>query len=689
MVCPTDEMLRNLFRNDDLTSSADTLTHLKSCSACQQRMSQWDSPSRLEELLQSAGNSDIVIGGMDPVIDDLATNAYRVNAEQQIGQYVLLRSLGQGGGGEVFEARHRLLRRRVAVKLMAARHSGDPLARQRFFREMESIGKLHHPHVVHAYDAGESDGVLYLAMELVDGENVELMARRRGVIPIAEACEIVRQAALGLQHIWETGLVHRDLKPSNLLMSASGIKIADLGLALLRHQEPEDDRLTGERTVLGTADYMAPEQAEGSRDVDIRADLYSLGCTLFRLLAGRPPFAVAENTSPLRKLWAHASDPIPDVRQLRPDVPVELAELVRTLLAKSREDRPAEPRLLAESLEPFCASLDPSQIVSSGGRGGIRTGSTSRDLTHPRASSTAYQSLIEQTRQILLTRWGRVAVLAALAVCLVLIIGRGLSPGLRAVAPIGGATPAPLAAATIPAAVPEAPTAPAESAQAAAVTPVLPAAPLNAVERQWKDIFQQMPVDLPWPGRSGAATLRLDEGLEALVVVAPQSLRLMKLGDLAGDHTGDIQIATAVSIHSRLGNFGYFFGFHILPENHRQVIQFQGIEVDLLESTATERSLLVRRCLVGVDRESGSMSSQNNHHERVTLPAFPEELTFHVALRDDLLTSVRLSGTDCPELCSDRMNTQFPRTSCTGPFGLYVYGASAEFRKPFFQRAMR
>jgi len=680
VVCPTDETLRSLLLDADRTSLAETLTHLTNCAACRARLSQWDDEARLDSLLNAANNSDVVFASL-PDSEDAPTNTYAV-PRRRVGQYELLRSVGKGGGGEVFEARHVLLRRRVAVKLLDSRHSGDQLARQRFFREMESIGKLDHPHVVHAHDAGEADGTLYLAMEYVEGENVEAMARRRRVIPIAEACEIVRQAALGLQHIWESGLVHRDLKPSNLLMSKTGVKIADLGLALLHDRDSVDDRLTGERTVLGTADYMSPEQAEGSHEVDIRADVYSLGCTLFRLLAGRAPYAVAENISPLRKMWAHASEPTPDVRTLRPDTPEELARLIQKLMSKNREDRPVEPRQLAEDLLPYCGMLDPSQVVPGvANASGVRS-STARELNGTSGSAT-HRTVIEQTHEVLQKH--QTPVVAIVAVLLTLA-GLWLPhwifpPGDPPQQPVPGMNTAGAAPAPGPVLLPE------------VKNPVVPVEPLvarilpNEVETLWMNVFQQPPQDLNWNGRIGAGTWRLDADLQALTVMAPQALRLIQLGEITDDTLGPLELSTDAVIHSRVGCYGFFFGFRELPADSAVSAEFQGIEINTLGATDEVRTLLVRRHRTRVARMTGALISENNHHVKISLPTVPESISLTALLNGDVVEQVRLNDTECSALCSPRLNNQFARDDYLGPFGVYVYHASVEVRKPVFQRA--
>ena len=164
---------------------------------------------------------------------------------------------------------------------------------------MKAVGKLVHPNIVHAYDAGEEAGIHFLVMEYVDGVDVTRIQKRCGQLAVADACEIVRQAAIGLQHAHENRMVHRDIKPSNLLATKDGVvKVLDLGLALLHEGDAAAARdLTNTGQVMGTLDYMAPEQADDTHAVDIRADIYSLGCTLYSLLAGQPPFAGPQFTT--------------------------------------------------------------------------------------------------------------------------------------------------------------------------------------------------------------------------------------------------------------------------------------------------------------------------------------------------------------------------------------------------------
>lgn len=285
------------------------------------------------------------------------------NSVTRIRDYQLLEVLGQGGMGAVYRAEHTRLKRTVALKVLARGRTSDPQAVARFEREMEAVGRLDDPRIVRALDAGEYDGIHYLVMEYVDGIDLAVLARQMGRLAIADACEVTRQAALGLQRVYEAGLVHRDLKPSNLMLTRSGrIKILDLGLALLRG-ESSDREMTEAGQAIGTVDYMAPEQVTDSHSVDIRADVYSLGCTLYRLLTGRAPFA-ADGPRPMPEaIMAHVRDPVPPIESHRPEVPEGLATIICRMLAKSPADRFATPVELADALRPFAADSDLVSLV--------------------------------------------------------------------------------------------------------------------------------------------------------------------------------------------------------------------------------------------------------------------------------------------------------------------------------------
>jgi formylglycine-generating enzyme required for sulfatase activity len=252
----------------------------------------------------------------------------------------------------VFKARHAKLGRIVALKLIRKERLESPVAVKRFQRECMAAARLDHPNVVRAYDADEDGGTHFFAMEYVEGTDLARLVKEKGPLSVAEACDCARQAALGLQHAFEKGMVHRDIKPHNLLRTTDGVlKILDMGLArfsLGAADGESSSSLTQDGALMGTPDYIAPEQARDSKNADIRADLYSLGCTLFYLLTGRVPFGGGTLTE---KLLSHQMDPVPDVRQLRPDVPEAVGQVVTTLMAKKPEDRYQAPAETVKALE--------------------------------------------------------------------------------------------------------------------------------------------------------------------------------------------------------------------------------------------------------------------------------------------------------------------------------------------------
>ncbi|HMF14561.1 MAG TPA: serine/threonine-protein kinase, partial [Gemmataceae bacterium] len=287
-------------------------------------------------------------------------------AELRLGNYVILTRVGEGGMGQVFKARHSRLGHVVALKILRKDRLANPAAVKRFEREVSAACQVEHPNVVRAFDADVTGGTMFLAMEYVEGIELDKLVRGSGALPVAEACEYARQTAAGLAACHERGLVHRDVKPKNLLLTFQGkgearvplVKILDLGLARVDgvRSEPGMPRLTQLGKVIGTADYMPPEQARDSHQVDGRADLYSLGCTLYFLLAGKPPFS---GDSKIEKIVSHQLEEAPRLERVRPDVPPELAAVVRKLMAKHPDDRCQSASEVIAALAPFCVAEEP------------------------------------------------------------------------------------------------------------------------------------------------------------------------------------------------------------------------------------------------------------------------------------------------------------------------------------------
>lgn len=322
-----------------------------------------DPPLALQKMLAAA-----IENGLAHEKTTRARNSAADDGPRMIRDYRLLEKLGQGGMGEVYKALHIRLNKTVALKLLSAERMSSATM-SRFQREMRAGGLLDHPNITRTTDGGEQDGQPFLVMEYVAGLDLSRLMERQGPLSIAEACEIIRQAALGLQHAHENGLIHRDLKPSNLMLAPDGrTKILDLGLALLDESSTETE-LTSAGQMMGTADYMAPEQVGNSHGVDIRADIYSLGCTLFKLLVGEAPFAGPRFKTAVQKIVGHSEHPAPNASERRADVPAELSALLARVMAKRPDDRPSTPAEFAAALSSFCVGADTRALIQHALRG--------------------------------------------------------------------------------------------------------------------------------------------------------------------------------------------------------------------------------------------------------------------------------------------------------------------------------
>lgn len=273
--------------------------------------------------------------------------------------YRLLAPVGKGGMGHVFKALDTKTGAIVAIKVMSRKLTGNQTLVNRFRREIRASSLLNNPHIVRTLDAGRVGNVDFMVMEYVNGDQVDRIVSRITAIPVAMACEIVRQVAIGLQHAHEQKMVHRDLKPGNLMVdwSADGsgtVKIMDMGLVRLGTDGEERTSVTKAGQVMGTPDYMSPEQGWDTATVDIRSDIYSLGCTFFRLLTGRVPFP---GDNPLQVLMARCSKDAPSSKNLRPDIPDPVDAIVRRMTLRDPAARFQSPQEVIDILEPFSTPL--------------------------------------------------------------------------------------------------------------------------------------------------------------------------------------------------------------------------------------------------------------------------------------------------------------------------------------------
>lgn len=281
---------------------------------------------------------------------------------RMLGPYKILHEIGRGAMGTVFKAEHTSLKRLVAIKILPQDFAATDDRYQRFQREMEAIGRLQHPNIVMATDAGQIDGICFITMQLIDGIDLGQLLKQNGSLEIGAACEVIRQVALGLQEIGDHQMVHRDVKPSNLLLSKTGeIKILDLGIAALLGEpsigygaQGTTSGLTMTGSFVGTPDYVAPEQIINQGPLDIRADIYSLGCTLYHLLSGRAPYSGDQYKTFPAKLLGHTEHSPSSLDQLEPPIPKPLLQVLGRMLAKNRDERYSQPIEVANGLQPFC-----------------------------------------------------------------------------------------------------------------------------------------------------------------------------------------------------------------------------------------------------------------------------------------------------------------------------------------------
>jgi len=338
----------------DLASLA---KHIRDCDACCQMLRELPEDAFVARLRDSATPSSTV-GVVKLKPSALAPFAVPHELLEH-PRYKIGRFLGAGGMGAVYLAEHRMMGRAVALKIIHRGLIDNPRVIERFRQEVQAAARLSHPNIVAAYDADQAGGAHFLVMEFVDGMSLDRIVARNGPLDVANACSFVRQAAKGLQHAFETGMVHRDIKPHNLMLTRKGqVKILDFGLARLASEtratlttlrmDGHAD-LTRLGDIMGTPAYMAPEQIASPHDADIRADLYSLGCTLYFLLTGQPPFADDSAVDVLYSQQHHVPRP---VSAWRDDVPADLVAILDKMLAKQPADRYQTPAEFVKAITP-------------------------------------------------------------------------------------------------------------------------------------------------------------------------------------------------------------------------------------------------------------------------------------------------------------------------------------------------
>ena len=591
-----------------------------------------------------------------------------------LGHYRVLGVLGQGGMGTVYLGFHVNLQRFVAIKTLRVDRTHKPALVARFHHEMRLIGQMDHRNVVRAHDAGERDGVFFLVMELLRGSDLERMVRSHGTFSVARACSVLSQAALGLEYIHQT-LVHRDIKPSNLMLADGGIlKILDLGLARL--QEPSSGDATPEGGVMGTYDYLSPEQAVGKKDIDGRSDIYSLGCTLYMLLVGQAPFSGPGYESAGQKLLAHCQVNIADLPAVR-SWPKQLADVLARMTAKNRDDRFATAGQAAVALAFFADDLiDESYATSKMSESPVVTPLSGKlpeellPLTVPAAPTVT----ADTTRAKPHGRRARWFVFAALSACLAIAVAaigtialiHPTDPVRNPIAPVAGG---------LPDAPPDAPPGGKEMAERRRLDLLRP--------NVHHVLLDRIPFSLTGV-ESGPQKWRWEAGHQTVEATWPDTL-LLELGTTTREA---FLIEAGIKQIRWTGNIGLFFGYRedqavrLAKRPDTTFAQFQMVTLSVLHRNGQELHFVERAKAELSFNDRGAinfnMIFDRDHRQQVPNPVRGEAI-LSLQIDHGELFRARLGNDDLANLCRAEANAQCTRNSYSGGLGLVSLGHHAMF----------
>lgn len=635
--------------------------HLAACPHCANTV---DDLFAVDELVVLAEHGDATVVCAEPERQRLEERAReievpevaRVIREGRIGPYELLEEIGRGGIGVVMRARHVHLGKLVAVKLLRPDSLGTADEVRRFRREMKSIGAIDSPHVVRARDAGEVDGTHFLVMDLVEGVDARQLVRSRGPLSVPDACEVVRQALLGVRDIAKCNVVHRDLKPSNLIVDREGVvRLLDLGLARIQHGG-DDGELTQTGMMMGTAGFVAPEQVRDPRAVDVRTDLYSLGCTLFSLLTGRLPFDAPKFVTTLDRMLAHVHEEPPRPSEFR-SLPEELDALVWQSLRKDPAERPSTPDEFSTRLAPHCAGADLKLLVDP---------PSELDLEGEFRPSLAYA----RTRLVDPVDGGtaqpRNRSVPPRPLGLVARIGSGLLATAIIVA---------LALAYWP-----------EDSKRDDVVPPEPPFELpfdlDALPAgRWYDLLERAPREDVWPDSTQGSRWRHEESRE-LQIDNRVRRALLALGETTSE-----SYTLRVHVHQTdwTGDVGIYFGDHPAPEEGEDCRRAQYFRL-LPRSERVGGGFVVERghLIIHPDDVLGLDVDTTGIESHTVSDVYGEEI-LEIRVERGQLGAVFLGGIELTPLHHPNVNAQFGREDYAGTLGIYIGRATADFHTAQFR----
>lgn len=700
--CPSHEVLLAFSQGRlEEDASSDILQHIDTCETCEGVLETLEDRDSLVHSIQAAYSSREVQDESElPAAEDLRQLQQRVDqialplgsgyeptdpgavrppqlTVRQLGPYYLESLLGAGGMGAVYRAFHVNLKRTVALKLLPQERSSDPRFLRRFYAEMAAIGKLDHPHLVRAYDAGEASGYHFISMEFVDGKDLSAILRRIGPLTVPEACTIAVQVAEGLDYVQQHGLVHRDLKPSNLLLSTSGkVKIVDLGLAKLALEESSEGELTGSQQVVGTADYLAPEQIKPGRALDVRTDIYSLGATLYKLLAGSAPFSGKEHGTVAAKLVAHCSEKPDPVRSRRAAIPEEISAAIDRMLAKDPAERLQTPQEVIDTFSGYCGTSDLSRLIQAIVKPpddvdpDVRTATLDTDGGRSEETLTEPRPLTKAPSQ-----GGVLALVIAVPLLIALAVGTryvvNRDDPQQPIQPVAALPPRKT---------------PAEQNPTPGIgqTPPVPRTKhfceLQADEIEslrWYSLLDRDPHRLIWPRRSEVSSTALDQHRDQLYVQVSDTA-LLELGTV---HTGNYVFSVDMYQGRWSGGIGVFFGFREDWDGETRYITYQALRFSHSQLGVRDR-YFVSRTIEKLTFKPGKYPSpflNTIASAEVEKPA-PTPQSLELTVRGNKLRSVRFGGVTLAELINPMGAKDLIPDDHIGPFGLFAELTEVSFR---------
>ena len=641
-VCPPQSELREFWsgRLDD--AGIDRIAdHLQTCDRCSDSFTDIvndddtiDSCFRGPEAATKIGRTKQILAS-----EDQADQQKESSPVSSLGQFDLISELGRGGMGIVYKAIDRGLDCPVALKVIHDRHATSGSSVQRFRREQKLLGRLNHPNIVRARTAGEHSGRHFLVMDFVEGVNLSNLQCSNQRLSISTVCEIIRQTAVGLQYIHEHDQIHRDLKPSNLMVDTQGtVRILDLGLSRFSETDLREGDITHSECVVGTPDFMAPEQTLTPAKTDIRADIYSLGCTMYSLLTGHVMYRGKKFASSHSRMLAHATEPIPDLQNERTDVPEPLLNAWRQMVAKARDERFELPSEVAQAVLPYCDGADLASLVEN----------TQDTEQIQNASYLDTDSKLISTGQFEQPSRGaepkKTSRLPVRAVVIGLLIALGIYPAVSL------------------------------------SRNLLLKSEIDPVKYQalrWYDLLEQQPKVIAFP-KSDQARWWCDTKRRDLTV-DNSGVALLAVGSTKANN---YDFRLRIQRNAWHGRVGLIFGYQPDPENGPDAFRYQTIVINsFVNDDGKHRKVLTRE-----------IHNARFHEGRIYLDTTPlanavdlqdlsrEEVQLEISVRGNRLFTARIDGAVLPITDTRRGKRDASIQDCRGDFGVIVIDGASNFR---------